>query len=218
MSYGSQYSSDYNSTSTTGNTVEYVWGTRTETCDAYGTIILPSGTYSNAIRIKAIDDEMDTVKVNGVVTNIYHNHSETYFWFVQGFKFSVFVISYQMYYNAYNKSIIYYVLNEPLGVNQISSTVPDKYCLYQNYPNPFNPTTKIKYQISRQDGSSTNNSFVILKIFDILGKEVATLVDEKQSPGTYEASWNATTFPNGVYFYRLETKDYSETKKMLIVK
>jgi trimeric autotransporter adhesin len=102
------------------------------------------------------------------------------------------------------------------GIKQISSEIPDKYSLKQNYPNPFNPTTNIKYQI-------TNNSFVSLKIFDMLGKEVAILVNEKQSPGTYEVNWNtrqsgSATLPSGVYFYSLITDNYIDTKKMLMIK
>ncbi len=98
-----------------------------------------------------------------------------------------------------------------IGVKTISSNVPERFMLYQNYPNPFNPTTSIKYQI-------TDNKYVELKIFDILGKEVETLVNEKQSPGTYEISWDGANYPSGVYYYGLSAGDYSETKKMVLIK
>jgi len=101
--------------------------------------------------------------------------------------------------------------NIPLGINKTTSVIPDKFVLLQNYPNPFNPTTNIKYQI-------ISNSFITIKIFDILGKEIAALVYEKQKPGTYEVSWNASAYPSGVYYYRLITDNYSETKKMILIK
>ncbi len=98
-----------------------------------------------------------------------------------------------------------------VGVNQISSTIPEEYKLYQNYPNPFNPNTKIRFAIS-------DLRFTILKIYDILGKEVGTLVNENLSAGSYEVNWNAEDFESGVYFYRLESGDYVEIRKMLFIK
>jgi photosystem II stability/assembly factor-like uncharacterized protein len=92
-----------------------------------------------------------------------------------------------------------------------NQNVPDKFSLSQNYPNPFNPSTNIKYQIAK-------NSFVTLKVFDILGKEIATLVKEKQNSGTYESTFDARGLTSGVYFYRLTAGDFSETKKMLMIK
>jgi hypothetical protein len=99
------------------------------------------------------------------------------------------------------------------GIYQNSRGIPEHSSLSQNYPNPFNPNTYIKYQI-------TNNlpRQVTLKIFDILGKEIATLVNEKQSPGTYEVNWNGSAYPSGVYFYKLVTGDFTETKKMILLK
>jgi hypothetical protein len=102
-------------------------------------------------------------------------------------------------------------LNEVVGINNENSTIPDKFSLSQNYPNPFNPSTNIKYQIA-------NNKFVSLKIFDILGKEIVTLVNDKQSAGTYEVKWDGSNYPSGVYFYRLMAGDFSETKKMVLIK
>ena len=98
-----------------------------------------------------------------------------------------------------------------MDIKNISSETPGKYSLSQNYPNPFNPTTNIRYQI-------TNNSFVSLKIFDIQGTEIATLVNNKQTPGTYEVSFDGSTYSSGVYFYTLSTRDFKETKRMILVK
>ena len=87
--------------------------------------------------------------------------------------------------------------------------------LYQNYPNPFNPTTTIKYSIPKL-------SFVTIKIYDVLGSEAATLVNEEKPAGTYELNWNASStaggLPSGVYFYRLSAGNYVETKKMILLK
>ncbi len=88
--------------------------------------------------------------------------------------------------------------------------LPTEYALYQNYPNPFNPTTKVMYAIPKQ-------SFVILRVFDVLGKEVVTLVNEKQSAGKYEQTFSAKNLPSGVYFYQLRTEDHTITKKLLYI-
>ena len=98
-----------------------------------------------------------------------------------------------------------------IGIKQINSEVPDKYSLSQNYPNPFNPSTNIKYQIP-------NNGFVKLTVFDILGHTVETLVNQKQSAGTYEVEWDGSKYPSGVYFYQLNTESFSQTKKLMLVK
>ncbi len=89
--------------------------------------------------------------------------------------------------------------------------IPSKFALYQNYPNPFNPSTKIKYQIPEV-------SFVTLKVYDVLGKEVAALVNEEKQAGNYEVEFNAINLPSGIYFYRLQTGNFVATKKMVLMK
>ena len=90
--------------------------------------------------------------------------------------------------------------------------VPTEYVLFQNYPNPFNPSTLIKYQIK------DNNTFVELKVFNILGKEVKTLVNEIQDSGIHEVEFNASNLSSGVYFYTIKAGSYSATKKMILIK
>ncbi|MBV6478427.1 MAG: hypothetical protein HGGPFJEG_01182 [Ignavibacteria bacterium] len=97
------------------------------------------------------------------------------------------------------------------GVTIINSSTPDKYALNQNYPNPFNPTTNIKFAIPKK-------SFVRLLIYDLLGKEVATLVNEELNAGSYQADWNASGYPSGVYFYRIQEDDFVQTRSMVLVK
>ena len=109
--------------------------------------------------------------------------------------------------------------NFVIGVNNISSEIPNSYMLYQNYPNPFNPVTKIKFELPK-------STHVKLIIYDVLGREVATLINERLAPGTYEVNWDGTNYPSGVYFYKLIVLDpstgsglrYSETKKMVLLK
>ena len=111
-------------------------------------------------------------------------------------------------------------VGELVGMNHNTNSIPNKFTLYQNYPNPFNPTTNIKYQIAK-------SSDVKIIVYDVLGNEVATLVNEKLQPGTYEVEWpacqtqsgrNATNFPSGVYFYKLSAGSYSETRKLILLK
>ena len=97
------------------------------------------------------------------------------------------------------------------NVGNISGIAPNEYKLEQNYPNPFNPTTNIKYQIAK-------NSFVTLKVFDVLGKEIATVVNGYRKAGYYETNWDASQYPSGMYFYKLISGDFSETKKLILVK
>jgi len=92
-----------------------------------------------------------------------------------------------------------------------SEVTPVNFALKQNYPNPFNPSTTIRYQVPKQE-------VITLKIYDIGGKEIETLVSEKQSPGTYEVTWNASKYTSGAYFYKIETESFTDTKRMLLIK
>ena len=97
------------------------------------------------------------------------------------------------------------------GIQQISSNVPVEYRLEQNYPNPFNPSTKINFAI-------TKPGFVSLKVYDVTGKEVSNLVNEKLGVGSYSYEFNASTLSSGMYFYTLKSDNFSQTKKMVLIK
>ena len=97
------------------------------------------------------------------------------------------------------------------GINFISGQVPSKYKLSQNYPNPFNPLTKIKFELPF-------TGFVKLVMFDNMGREVKTLVNDNLAAGSYESSFDGSRFASGVYFYKLQAGDFIETKKMILVK
>lgn len=103
-----------------------------------------------------------------------------------------------------------------LNVKDITTAIPDDFLLYQNYPNPFNPATKIKFEIPGQ--ARNDISLVTLKVYDVLGKEVATLVNEYKPAGSYEVEFNAASLPSGVYFYRLTTEHFVDTKKLMLIK
>jgi hypothetical protein len=104
-----------------------------------------------------------------------------------------------------------------VGVQNISTEIPSSYSLSQNYPNPFNPSTTIKFSIVSSP-HGLGGDLVLLKVFDILGNEVATLVNEKLNAGTYSVNWDASVYPSGVYYYRLQTEGYSDTKRMMLLK
>ncbi|MCX6157243.1 MAG: T9SS type A sorting domain-containing protein [Ignavibacteriae bacterium] len=102
-------------------------------------------------------------------------------------------------------------LSEIIGINNISTETPSKYSLAQNYPNPFNPITNIKFSI-------VNSGDVKLVVYDIQGREVQTLVNESLKPGTYEAAFDGSMLTSGVYFYKLMTNGFTETKRMVLIK
>jgi flagellar hook assembly protein FlgD len=90
--------------------------------------------------------------------------------------------------------------------------------LSQNYPNPFNPTTVINYQIPNSHPGGAEGAFVQLKVYDILGKEVETLLNQKQNPGYYQVEFDGSNLSSGVYFYKLSSNNYTETKKMVLLR
>jgi len=111
----------------------------------------------------------------------------------------------------YNGSII--------SVTKIETSVPREFSLFQNYPNPFNPVTKIKFQIPLSRGVSEGRGVLSsLIIFDALGREIKTLVDQHLNPGTYEVNWDASNYPSGVYVYKLTSGDFTYSKKMILIK
>jgi hypothetical protein len=98
-----------------------------------------------------------------------------------------------------------------LGKNSLNIEIPNKYELFQNYPNPFNPSTTINFGVP-------NSSFVSLKIYDVLGREVTDLVSEIKSAGNYEVTFNASELSSGIYFYKLQADNFIEIKKMTLIK
>jgi len=105
---------------------------------------------------------------------------------------------------------------QPFGIKQISSEIPERFGLGQNYPNPFNPSTHVKFYVPK-------TALVSVRIYDILGREVYKLVDEKLTPGTYTVNWNSINndgdyVASGVYFYQMTAGDFTATKKMILLR
>ena len=96
-------------------------------------------------------------------------------------------------------------------IDNSAKSLPNQFALEQNYPNPFNPTTNISYSLPR-------NGFVTLKVYDILGREVRTLVNEYEAAGSYNVTFNASNFASGVYIYQLRSGNFLATKKLLLMK
>ncbi|MEO8665470.1 MAG: T9SS type A sorting domain-containing protein, partial [Ignavibacteria bacterium] len=106
--------------------------------------------------------------------------------------------------------------NGVVGIKAASDIIPEKFSLSQNYPNPFNPVSTIKFDITQDPRRETQD--VRLIVYDALGKEVSTLVNEDLSPGTYEVEFDGRNLSSGIYFYRLTAGSFSEVKRMMLIK
>ena len=98
----------------------------------------------------------------------------------------------------------------PTGINSVGE-IPNKFSLSQNYPNPFNPSTTIKFEVAK-------STFVTLKVYDIMGREVMSLVNQNMNAGTYEYSLNMMNLTSGAYFYKMTAGSFSDVKKMMVLK
>ena len=130
---------------------------------------------------------------------------------------SVFFIDSLYGYAVGNTGIVLKTTNGGLtGISVGSNKIPRIFQLYQNYPNPFNPVTKIKFDMPPSKG--VRGVDVKLIIYDVLGREVATLVSEQLKPGTYEVEWDGSNYFSGVYFYKLITESFIDSKRMVLIK
>jgi len=144
--------------------------------------------------------------------------------FVPGFGTTTEVHQYTFVDEALQTGIYHYRLKqidfdgtfEYSNIIEVTVASPNQFLLEQNYPNPFNPTTKIKYEIPGQ--ARNDNTQVTLKVFDILGNEVATLVNEEQTSGIYEVEFSGSNLPSGIYFYELNADSFIKTMKMILLK
>ncbi|MEO6695085.1 MAG: T9SS type A sorting domain-containing protein [Ignavibacteria bacterium] len=103
------------------------------------------------------------------------------------------------------------IVSTPVSVTNISGIIPEKYLLKQNFPNPFNPTTKIRYELPL-------SSAVTIKVYDVLGNEIRSFTNLQQNAGIYEFEFEGSSLSSGIYFYRLSTEKFSETKSMMLIK
>jgi hypothetical protein len=168
--------------------------------DAYGTMTIPGGASYDALRIR------DEMTISGFTAVSYNFVAKN------GAQVSVFAVganpptsgTINVDGTSYNGSMT------TTGVEQISG-LPNDYSLSQNYPNPFNPSTSIEYSIPE-------NSFVELKVYDVLGNEVAALVNEQQPTGVYQAEFTADNLPSGMYIARLTANEHTQIIKMTLLK
>jgi photosystem II stability/assembly factor-like uncharacterized protein len=111
------------------------------------------------------------------------------------------------------------LLNNTLtSLEPLSNLIPENFKLYQNFPNPFNPTTTIKFSVPGSVNYKGEKTFVQLKMFDIRGRVVSTLVNKPVSPGTYEINFDGSKLPSGVYLYKLQAGNFTDTKKLILIK
>ena len=203
---GGSTSSSSDTTSIGGGFRQVV--TTTETYDAFGTLNLPNGSFQ-ALRSKTV--ETTNVYNGSTLTNSYSHYS--YSWITrEGHQLQVSADTGSGSGSVTLTSVsVTYSTATPVTAVKALSDVPARFALEQNYPNPFNPSTAIQFQI-------TNRGAVRLTVFNVLGEEVATLVNETLEPGTYTARWNAASMPSGAYVYRLQAGNAVGTKKMLFLK
>ncbi len=213
FAYNSNFSDNFLAQFTSAGATVYRRGTINVSADAYGTITLPTGTYGNVLRTKQIQTIVDSSVISGfglVSTTVL----TTYSWYNGVNKFPVFQITNSaittLAGTTYSKSVSI-TKNQSVGINKISSEVPNKFNLNQNYPNPFNPTTKISFALPK-------TGLTKLTVFDNLGREIKTLVNEELNAGTYEISLDAAGLTSGIYYYRLSSGDNNSVKKMTLIK
>lgn len=214
---GTSWISNYTVTTSPAPGIEQIDSTsRNVTIDAWGTIQLPVGTFDC---LRALDSEISFYRtyINGLLFSSDTITSYTYSWITEQEGLLAEVISLENEPNP-NFSLAEEVTFQTIstGIGDVPSLLADGFMLHQNYPNPFNPSTHIGFVIA-------DFGFVELEIYDVLGREVKTLVNRELLPGSYEETWDGTNnigqqVPGGVYFYRLKTESFVETKKMLLIR
>jgi hypothetical protein len=175
------------------------------TLDGWGTLTTQYGTFQV---LRTQERHWITEWLNGSLSA--NKQSVSYAWFDEH---GITILSYTNPSDSVNFTTASIVEAEltPASAEQINNVVPQNFQLEQNYPNPFNPSTTIRYSIPEA-------SFATVKVYDMLGNEVVTLVNEEQHAGEYEVEFDASHLSSGIYFYKLQTAYYVETKKMILMK
>ncbi len=173
----------------------------TKEVDGWGTLILPGINTLNCLRYKEVNQGED---------------KSFYYFTREGYLLIIDALETEPDSGVITATGIALLIPESLVGVENPNTVPEAFLLEQNYPNPFNPSTTINYRIS-----TTSN--VVLKVYNTLGEEVETLINERQSPGQRSVTWdgkdeNGKTVTSGIYFYRIQTAQFSQTKKMIFLR
>ncbi len=188
-----------------GNDVEVNSGTNTY--DAFGTLTLPNGAFP-ALRVSGTTATKSYL--SGTLVNT--NTSYTISWLTEsGNQLGVQVDTPSSGTVKVHSVSLIVVGSTPATLVKAAPRLPSSFALSQNYPNPFNPSTQIQFSVPQA-------GFVSLKVYDVLGREVATLINRELAPSSYSITWNAANVPSGVYLYRLDAGNYSVTKKMVLLK
>ncbi len=174
------------------------------TVDAYGTMTLPGGGTTEALRIRTYQTENDNGTITNYLTYMFLSKSGTQVVVEAADTTSPNSGTIPVAGITYLKSFID-------GVRQVNNIMPENFMLEQNYPNPFNPTTQINYSIP-------SSQKVVLNVYDELGRDVATLVNNEQAAGNYTVDFDASNLASGIYFYRLQAGDFVQMKKMILMK
>ncbi|MBI5470948.1 MAG: T9SS type A sorting domain-containing protein [Ignavibacteriae bacterium] len=183
--------------------------------DSYGTISLPGGRTFPAARVKFFRQSNDTVYVNGLPAFSSQTTTTSYEWFIASVKFPVLQIAYYTHTSGtgtFSSMLVELNSDVATGVKERRQEgVASKFTLEQNFPNPFNPTTTISFQLP--EGGN-----VSLKIYNLLGQEVATLVDEELESGIYAIPFDAKGLASGSYIYRMQAGNSIQTRKLTVLK
>jgi len=209
FSFGNSFSDNYSSVMEGNEFNVHSNGTSVLTADAWGTLILPSGSFTNSLRVKSVTDNIDTIYFEGS-SIVSVSQITNYSWYVSGSKAPVLNITY-IRTPFSNLKTVSYVHATPTSISDPQNEIAEKFTLGQNFPNPFNPSTKINFSIAK-------SGQVSLKVYDMTGKEVAVLANEFYNAGNYTADFDAASLTSGTYFYKLESNGISETKRMMLVK
>ncbi|HTX18120.1 MAG TPA: T9SS type A sorting domain-containing protein, partial [Bacteroidota bacterium] len=181
--------------------------TETDNFDAYGTLTLPNGSFP---ALRETGTNVTKIYVSGSLANTVTSYTIT--WLTEsGNQLEVQLDTLSTGSVRVHSISMFYFGATPATAVKSSDQLPGSFALSQNYPNPFNPTTEIGFQIPK-------NSRVSLKVYDALGREVATLVDADRPAGSYSVTFNGAGLPSGVYFYRIQAGEHSMTKKLVLVK
>ncbi|GEM_PF-6850285 len=188
-----------------GNDVEV--NTGSSKFDSYGSLTLPNGTFG-ALRVSGTT--ITNIYLSGSLVNTLPSYNIS--WLTEsGNQLEVEVDTNASGSVKVRSITLITVGATPATLVKASAQMPEKFVLAQNYPNPFNPSTQIEFSIPK-DG------YVTLKVYDMLGREVATLVNGELTASSYSITWNASNSASGVYLYKLDAGNYSVTKKMVLMK
>jgi len=175
------------------------------TVDAYGNCTFPGGSVHQVLRLKT--DRHNTTGLNTYRSIVYQ--------FLAKDGATLTVVPSDTNQPATGtisaSSTSWFVPGAATSVEEIPGTVPSRFALEQNYPNPFNPSTTIQFAVA-------GNSFVSLKVYNLLGQELSTLVSEQLAPGKYSVHWDGSGFPSGVYVYRLQSGAFVETRRLVLLR